>query len=163
MILLLLRGVGSVEFKEDDVTVLDNVGLALLSISSDSLDLSFGSLLLPSFPVHHFSHNKTFLEVSVNASSRLGRLCVLLNNPCLKHQPLRLAIRMNTYSDFVFSGSEEILESEALETVGNDLLELRGSFLSHGFLGGRVGIHEFQFILSRVQNAGCSGIDSVDL
>ena len=49
----------------------------------------------------------------------------------------------NTHSDFIFSGSEEILKSKTFETIENDFLKLRWSFFCHGLLGGIIGVHEF--------------------
>ena len=83
-VLLLLWGVGSVELEEDDVPILDNVGLALLSISPSCFDRLLGASLLPGRPVHHLGHDEALLEVGVDAPGGLWRRHTTFNDPRLK-------------------------------------------------------------------------------
>ena len=71
--------------------------------------------------------------------------------------------KLKTYANFIRPCSEEVLEAESLEPVGDDLVKLRGRPLFHFRLGLVIRIQIVELELGRVEDGGGSRVDLVDL
>ena len=97
--------------EEDNVTVLDDVVLALGHDLALGLDLSLSAELLKSLVVVDDDLNESLLEVTVNDTSGLGRLGTVADGP---------------HADLIRTSSEEGSEVEDLAHGDNDLGQGRG-------------------------------------
>ena len=141
---------------------MDNVGLALLSVATGGLDSLLGATLLPGGPVHHLGHDETLLEVGVDATGGLWRRCTALDDPRLG-KLIKDGRNIETYSDFIRTSSEEVFETESLETICDNFVELGGGLLTHLRLRIVVSIQKVELVLGRVQNSSCTRVDFVNL
>mmetsp|Transcript_86380 Transcript_86380/g.140247 ORF Transcript_86380/g.140247 Transcript_86380/m.140247 type:complete len:239 (+) Transcript_86380:619-1335(+) len=105
-----LLGGGHVEFVENDVSILEDVGLAFLSVPSLGLDLELSPVLLEISKGHDFSTDETLLEIGVDHSRALRR------SEALTHHPAPHLVR---------SCSEKVLQVHHLKRRHHDLRQRR--------------------------------------
>jgi len=104
----ILQAGAGVELEEDDVAVLDGVVASLLAVLAGGLGIHLAALRLEVLEVHHLGHDEALLEVGVNAPGGLRCLGALLHGPGLH---------------LIRSGSEEVLQLQALVARHDDLLQ----------------------------------------
>merc|ERR1719367_2664012 len=78
----LLLASGRIELEEDDISVLDHIGLAFLPVSASGLHCCLGSMLFEFIKCHYLGTDEASLKVSVDNPSSLWSLKAFANNPC---------------------------------------------------------------------------------
>ena len=125
-------GLGSTSLDEHDITILNNVVLALGHDLTGSLDSRLIAKLLQGAVVVHNSLNEGLLKVSVDDTGRGGGLGALADSPL---------------ANLIRTGSEEAGQVEGLAHGSDDLGQARGGTKLLALLGGSFVTHVGQTLL----------------
>merc|ERR1719205_453506 len=98
----------SIELKEDDVPILNNVVLALLAITPGCFHCCFRAVLLKGSKLHDLSHNETLLKVCVDPASCLWSSAASLDRPSFH---------------LILSCCEKVLQLESFVSLDNNLVQ----------------------------------------